>query len=58
MKCKCGNEISIMMGSKLIPKGCKILTAITVIVTAQCKKCGVIFQIPIKSDGVIVKKDE
>jgi hypothetical protein len=57
MKCKCGNDISIKMGSKLIAKGCKILTAMTVIVTAQCEKCREIFQVPIKSDGVVVKKD-
>ena len=58
MKCKCGNEIDIRMGSKLISKGCKILTAMTVIVTAQCEKCGAIFQVPIKSDGSIIKKEE
>ena len=57
MKCKCGNEIDIKMGSKLIVKGCKVLTAITVVVTAQCEKCGEMFQVPIKSDGSIVKRD-
>ncbi len=57
MKCKCGNEIDIKMSSKVIGKGCTILTAMTVIVTAQCEKCGDIFQVPIKSDGAIVKKD-
>jgi hypothetical protein len=55
MKCQCGNDIDIKMGSKLIPKGCKILTAVTVVVTAQCEKCGSMFQVPIKSDGVIIK---
>ena len=57
MKCKCGNEIDIRMGSKLIAKGCRVLTAMTVVVTAQCEKCGAMFQVPIKSDGAIVKKD-
>lgn len=57
MKCKCGNEIDIKMGSKLIAKRCRVLTAMTVVVTAQCEKCGAMFQVPIKSDGVIVKKD-
>lgn len=47
MKCKCGNEIDIRMGSKLIAKGCR----------AQCEKCGAMFQVPIKSDGAIIKKD-
>ena len=55
MKCSCGNDIEIKMGSKLLAKGCKILTAITVVVTAQCKKCNSIFQVPIKSDGAIAK---
>ena len=58
MICSCGNEISIKMGSKVVPTGCKILTAVTVIVTAQCDKCGIMFQVPIKSDGAIsVSKD-
>lgn len=55
MKCKCGNEIEIKMGSKLAAKGCKILTAMTVVVTAQCVVCGSVFQVPIKSDGAIIK---
>jgi hypothetical protein len=57
MKCKCGNEIEIKMGSKLIVRGCNILTSMTVVVTGQCEKCGLMFQVPIKSDGAIVKKD-
>ncbi len=56
MKCKCGNEIEMKMGSKLVSKGCKVLTAMTVIVTGQCEKCGSIFQVPIKSDGVSVER--
>ncbi len=55
MKCKCGNEIEIKMGSKIIVKGCKVLTAMTVIVTAQCATCGSVFQVPIKSDGAVIK---
>jgi hypothetical protein len=57
MKCKCGNDIEIKMGSKLITKGCRVLTAMTVVITAQCENCGEMFQVPIKSDGVIVKKE-
>ena len=57
MKCKCGNEIEIRMGSKLVSRGCKVLTAVTVIVTAQCEQCKSIFQVPIKSSGAIVKRD-
>lgn len=57
MKCKCGNDIEIKMGAKVIPKGCRILTAMTVVVSAQCEECGSIFQVPIKSDGAIIKKD-
>lgn len=58
MKCKCGKGINIKMGSKLIAKGCKVLTAMTVIVTAQCEKWGAIFQVPITNSGAIIKKDE
>lgn len=57
MKCKCGNDIDIKMGSRLITKGCKVLTAMTVVVTAQCEKCGSMFQVPIKSNGTIIKRD-
>ena len=57
MKCNCGNDMEIRMGSKLIVKGYKVLTAITVVVTAQCEKCGSMFQVPIKSDGAIVKNN-
>jgi len=56
MKCKCGNDVDIKMGSKLISKGCRVLTAITRVVTAQCETCGHFFQVPIKSNGAIVKK--
>ncbi|MBS3086422.1 hypothetical protein J4422_01860 [Candidatus Pacearchaeota archaeon] len=56
MKCKCGNNIDIKMGSKLISEGCRVLTAITIIVTAQCENCGSVFQVPIKSNGAIIKK--
>ena len=55
MKCKCGNNISIKMGSKLLAEGCNVLTAMTVVVTAQCNKCGKIFQVPIKNDKVMTK---
>tara|TARA_Y100000034_G_scaffold58114_1_gene70911 strand:+ start:158 stop:331 length:174 start_codon:yes stop_codon:yes gene_type:complete len=57
MKCKCGNEVKIKMGSKLITNGCEVLTAMTVVVTAKCGGCGSIFQVPIKSDGVIVRNN-
>jgi len=54
MKCKCGNEINIKMGSKLSSKGCRVLTAMTAVVTAQCEGCGAMFQVPIKSNGAIM----
>ncbi len=57
MKCQCGNEIEIKMGSKLMTKGCKVLTAITIIVTAQCEKCKTVFQVPIKSNGALINRD-
>lgn len=56
MKCRCGNFIDIKMGSKLITKGCEILTGMTVVVTAKCNSCGLVFQVPIKSDSMISKE--
>lgn len=57
MKCKCGNEIDIKMGSKLLSRGCKVLTAVTIVVTAECEKCNLIFQVPIRSSGLSVKRE-
>lgn len=59
MKCvTCGKEFNVKLGSKLISKGCKILTAMTTIVTVQCENCGQIFQVPVTSKSfMIVKKD-
>lgn len=57
MKCKCGNDIEIKMGSNIIANGCKILTAITVVVSAQCEKCNTLFQVPITSEGSITKNN-
>lgn len=58
MKCKCGNQIDIRMASKLVARGCKILTAVTMVVTAQCEKCGEIFQVPVQSNNAIVKRSD
>ena len=60
MKCpRCGKEFGIKLGSKIISKGCKILTAMTAIVTIQCENCGSIFQVPIASKSfIVVKKEE
>ena len=57
MKCKCGNDIKIGMLGKAKSEGCKILTAMTTIITGQCEKCGIIFQVPISSNDVVVKED-
>lgn len=56
MKCKCGNQIDIQMGAKINQKGCKILTSITTIVTAQCEKCGIVFQAPINTNNSISRQ--
>jgi len=58
MRCLCGNEINIGIGAKIVAKGCKILTAMTVIVTVQCDKCRTIMQVPIKSDNSIFKMNK
>ena len=42
------------MASKLKGDGCKILTAMTAIVTAQCEKCNSVFQVPINSNSGFV----
>jgi len=43
MKCGCGNEIKIAMAAKVKCEGCKILTSMTTVVTAECNKCGAKF---------------
>ncbi|MFA6022947.1 MAG: hypothetical protein WC781_02560 [Candidatus Pacearchaeota archaeon] len=59
MKCnKCGNEMNLKLGAKLISKGCKILTAMTTIVTVQCDQCNALFQIPITGNSFITVKQE
>ena len=56
MRCKCGNEIKILLGAKAKCTGCELLTAMTTIVTAKCLKCGSIFQVPISGSEFVVKK--
>ncbi|MEM3113319.1 MAG: hypothetical protein QXI33_02755 [Candidatus Pacearchaeota archaeon] len=59
MKCqRCGNEFEIKLGSKLISKGCKILTAMIAIVTIQCEHCGQVFQVPVQSKSFFTVKRE
>ena len=59
MKCnKCGNEMNIKLGAKMIAKGCKVLTAMTTIVTVQCEKCGALFQIPISGNSIMSIKED
>jgi transposase-like protein len=60
MKCpKCQKEFQIQLGSKVIAKGCKILTALTAIVTTQCENCQAIFQVPITSKSIMnIRKKE
>ena len=56
MKCKCGNEIKIAMAGRVKSEGCKILTSMTTIITAECNKCGIRFQVPISSKDYIIKE--
>lgn len=52
MKCnKCGNEISIKLGAKIMTKGCKVLTAMTTVLTVQCEKCSAFFQVPVQGNS-------
>jgi len=53
MKCKCGNPIDVRIAAKVAGKGCKLLTAFTIVATIQCDKCGAIMQVPIQNDGVV-----
>ena len=59
MKCsKCGHEFDVKLGAKLVSKGCKILTAMTTIVTLQCESCNQISQVPVASKSFMVIKKE
>ena len=57
MKCKCGNEIAIKMGAKVDTRGCKVLTSMTTIITAECSISKEKFQVPISSSEYIMKED-
>ncbi len=57
MKCKCGNEIDLKIGSKVVSKGCEVLTAMTMIATIKCSKCGAMSQVPISNDVKFEKND-
>jgi uncharacterized Zn finger protein len=57
MKCNCGQEIMIRMAAKVRGDGCKILTAMRTVVTAQCENCGKAMQVPIQSDNVVVNEN-
>ncbi|MBT4135467.1 hypothetical protein HOD75_03725 [archaeon] len=56
MLCKCGNEIKIRMGARVDCDGCKILTSMTTIITAECSKCGERFQVPVSSSNYIMNE--
>jgi len=59
MKCpKCGSDIQVGVGAKVITKGCKVLTSFTTILTCQCEKCGAIFQIPVESKSFMSVKED
>jgi len=59
MKCpKCQNNFEIKLGSKVMTKGCKVLTAMTTIITTQCEKCGEVFQIPLSSKSFMSVKEK
>jgi len=59
MKCsRCGHEFDIKLGSKLVSRGCKVLTAVIAIVTIQCENCGQVFQVPIQSKSFFTVKKE
>lgn len=49
MKCECGNELALRVGSKVDSKGCKVLTNSTMILTVQCDVCKKIKQVSVSS---------
>ena len=58
MKCKCGNDIAIQLGTNITTKGCKVLTSLTTIITVQCEKCKAIIQVPLSSKSVLSGKED
>tara|TARA_Y100000034_G_C6891973_1_gene410555 strand:+ start:1748 stop:1924 length:177 start_codon:yes stop_codon:yes gene_type:complete len=58
MKCGCGNDFSVIIGSQVKTKNCSILTSMTTVVTAQCDKCKAVFQLPVKSGKYVSVKKE
>jgi hypothetical protein len=59
MKCECGNEFIVRVGSKVDCKNCKVLTNSTVILTVQCDVCKKVKQVPVQSQAFMsVNKDD
>ena len=56
MKCKCGNDIQVLLEAKVACKGCRILTSMTTVITAECEKCGAKFQVPVSSGDFVIKQ--
>jgi hypothetical protein len=55
MKCKCGNNINVVIAAKVKCEGCIVLPSMTTIATVKCEKCGESFQIPISSNFSVIK---
>ena len=59
MKCPhCGKELVIQAASKVNCEGCRVLTAMTSVLTVQCDKCKHVFQIPVQSKEIFGVKKE
>jgi hypothetical protein len=56
MKCKCGNDIQVLLEANVACKGCKILTSMTTVMTVECNGCGAKFQVPVSGGDVVVKQ--
>lgn len=60
MKCpKCGEELTVKVGSKVHCEKCSVHSNMTSVATVRCDKCGHIFQTSVESKNIFsVKKDK
>lgn len=58
MRCpNCKNEIIVQVATNVKTKDCKILTNFTSVLTVQCEKCKIVFQVPVQNKSILSVKE-
>ena len=54
----CKEEMKLQIAAKINAEKCKVLTAMTSVITVQCDKCSHIFQVPVQTKSFLnIKTD-